>query len=67
MGTGRVHVRLAELTPDGLHQVAAAILAAGDSGTTDGNRLYRDLMSAEVVSAETLRQVFGAGIEKPKG
>ena len=61
MGSGSVHVRLAELYPDGLYQVAVAMLAAGDSGTAEGNRLYRELMSAEVVSPETLRQVFGRG------
>ncbi len=59
MGSGRAHVRLAELQPDGLHQVATAILSAGDSGSAEGNRLYRELMSVDVVSAETLRQVFG--------
>jgi hypothetical protein len=60
MGSGRAHVRLAVLNPDGLHQLATAILAAGDSGTAEGNRLYRELMSAELVSPETLRHVFGS-------
>ena len=61
MGNNRVHVRLAELNEDGLQQVSAAILAAGDSGTVEGNRLYRELVAAEVVSPETLSQVFGPG------
>jgi dienelactone hydrolase len=60
MGSARMHVRFAELKPDGLHQVATAILAAGDSGTVDGNRLYRELMSAQVVSWQTLSQIFGS-------
>jgi hypothetical protein len=59
MGSDRVHVRLAELRPDGLHQLATAILAAGDSGSVEGNRLYRELMTAAVVEPETLRNVFG--------
>jgi poly(3-hydroxybutyrate) depolymerase len=58
MGSDRVHVRLAELRPDGLHQLATAVLLAGDTGTAEGNRLHRELMSADVVSAETLRRVF---------
>jgi hypothetical protein len=59
MRTGSVHVRLAELDPDGLHQLAAAILATGDSGTAEGNRLLSELVSAEVIASGTLRQVFG--------
>jgi dienelactone hydrolase len=65
MGSGRAHMRLAELRPDGLHQVATAILTAGDSGTAEGNRLYRDLMSSDVVSPEAVRQVFGRGAASP--
>jgi dienelactone hydrolase len=60
MGSGRVHVRLAELQADGLQQTATAILTAGDSGTVEGNRLYRALMFGETVSAEVLTRVFGS-------
>jgi hypothetical protein len=67
MGSDRSHVRLAESRADGLHQLATAILAAGDSGTAEGNRVYRELMSAEVVSAEILRLVFGLAILPASG
>jgi hypothetical protein len=60
MGNSRVHVRLTELRPDGLYQLATAILSAGDTGTAEGNRLYGELMSADLVSPETLGYVFGA-------
>jgi dienelactone hydrolase len=65
MGTSRMHLRLAELQADGLHQAAAAILTAGDSGSVEGNQLYREVMSADVVSPETLRKVFGSERSTP--
>jgi hypothetical protein len=59
MKNGSVHVRLAVLRADGLHQMATAIIAAGDGGTADGNRLYREIISADVLSSGTLRKIFG--------
>ena len=66
MGSGKVHVRLAELRADGLHQLATAILAAGDSGSAEGNRLYRDLMSADVdLTGDRNSESLGS-IRRPK-
>ncbi len=58
--SGQALVQLAELRTDGLHRVAKASVAAGDSGTSEGNRLYRELMESATISPETLRRVFGA-------
>jgi hypothetical protein len=59
LGAGTALVQLAELREDGLHRIARGTLAAGDSGTDEGNRLFEELFRAGVVSSETLRTVFG--------
>lgn len=59
LGSGTALVQLAELREDGLHRIARGTLAAGDSGTDEGNRLFEELFRAGVVSSETLRTVFG--------
>jgi hypothetical protein len=49
------------LDADGIHEVAKAQIAAGDSGTEEGNRIADELFGEKPVSAEVLRRVFGEG------
>ncbi len=60
ISAGEVGVALAELRDDGLHRLASAVLAAGDQGTAEGNRLFNELMLAPTVSVEVLRMIFGS-------
>ena len=59
LGSGDCTVQLTMLDADGFHEVAKAEIAAGDSGTDEGNRLADALFRAETVSPEILKQVFG--------
>jgi hypothetical protein len=66
-GSGFADLQLAEIRSDGFHRLASVRLAAGDSGTEDGNRLYRELMRSDAVSVELLRRVFGPIVESADG
>lgn len=59
VGGGCAIVRLMQLDSDGMHEVARKSLAAGDSGTDEGRRLYRALFGAQPASDATVREIFG--------
>lgn len=57
-GGGCSVVQLVELKP-GMHRLARRSLAAGDSGTDEGRRLYRALFGAGIAPQSAAREVFG--------
>jgi hypothetical protein len=58
LGAGELELTLWALTAEGLREVAkCSLLGAGDSGTTEGNRL-RDLLFQSELTDDTLRILF---------
>jgi len=63
LGAGTIGVTLWAVTPEGFRKVAARELAAGDSGTEEGNRLAALLFESGAVTEDALQTVFGPNFE----